>query len=85
MLPDSLQPYAKAAYPALLTLAAVLAQLIVTGEIDRAEVTTALTGLLGAAVTLLVPNAPATHVHEGNPVDDDGKTTLGTEITEEES
>lgn len=80
MLPDSLAPYAKAVAPALLTLIAVVGQLIATGEFDRAETATAVTGALGALVTLLVANGPVVHHHEGEPPDDDGTTTLGTPV-----
>ena len=56
MLPASLQPYAKAASPAILTLIAVVGHWIATGEFDRAETATAVTGGLSALVSYLVPN-----------------------------
>jgi hypothetical protein len=37
----------------------VAIQWAVTGEFDRAELVTALTGLSAAVITYLVPNAPA--------------------------
>jgi hypothetical protein len=77
MLPEALQPYAKAAYPFALTLAAILVQVIVTGEYDKAELTTTLTGLLAALVTLVVPNTAAWEIHESDPVDDNGLTPEG--------
>lgn len=78
MLPESLQPYAKAVYPFVLSLIAVGVQWAVTGSYDRAELATQLTGLLAALVTLLVPNGAAVHFEGGDPPDDDGRTTLGT-------
>lgn len=62
MLPASLQPYAKAVVPFVLSLIAALGQFLVTGEFDRAELVTALTGSLTSLVTLLVPN---TKPHSG--------------------
>jgi hypothetical protein len=56
LLPLSLQPYAKAVIPTVLTVSALAVQWAATGEFDKAEFTTALTGLIGAAVTFLVPN-----------------------------
>ena len=42
-------------------------------------------GVLGAAVlAFTVPNGPAVHHHEGEPVDDDGLTTLGNPADAEE-
>jgi VIT1/CCC1 family predicted Fe2+/Mn2+ transporter len=52
--------YAKAIVPAVATILAVAIQWAVTGEFDRAELATALTGLLAAVVTYVVPNTPPT-------------------------
>lgn len=82
MLPESLQGYAKAAYPALLTLIGVIGQVIATGEFDRAEFATVVTGLLAAGVSFLVPNTAEVHVHEGDPPDDESTTTLGTNVAD---
>lgn len=59
LLPAGLQPLAKAVWPAIGTLAAVAVQWIATGEFDRAELTTAITGLVAALVTYGVPNRSA--------------------------
>lgn len=58
-MPASLRPYAKAVLPFALTLIAVIGQVIATGEFDRAEFATALTGALAALVTYSVRNEPA--------------------------
>ena len=55
-MPDSLRPYAKSVAPFVLTLLAVLSQVIATGEFDRAEFATAVTGALAALVTYTVSN-----------------------------
>lgn len=57
-LPARVRPYAKAFVPAVGTLLAVGVQYVVTGELDRAELTTALTGAGTTLVTLLTPNHP---------------------------
>lgn len=49
-------PFAKAIAPALVTLLAVGIQVVATGEFDRAELATALTGLVAALSSYLVPN-----------------------------
>jgi hypothetical protein len=59
MLPKSLQPYAKAVVPLAASLIAVALQWAITGEYDRAELVTQLTGLGSALLTYLVPNVPA--------------------------
>lgn len=58
MLPKPLQPYAKAAVPFVASLLAVAVQWAVTGEYDRAELVTQITGLGSALLSLLVPNEP---------------------------
>lgn len=58
-MPESLRPYAKAIYPFLLTIVAVLGQWAVTGQLDRPELVTAVTGALSALVTFWVRNEPA--------------------------
>lgn len=55
---NNLKPYLKAIVPFVATILAVALQWAVTGEFDRAEMVTAITGLLASAVTYLVPNAP---------------------------
>lgn len=55
-MPARLRPYAKAVYPFLLTIVAVLGQWAITGELNRPELVTAITGALSALVTLTVPN-----------------------------
>ena len=49
--------FAKALVPAAGTALAVGIQWVASGEFDRAELATALTGLSAAAITYLVPNA----------------------------
>lgn len=56
MLPESLRPYAKAVAPALVTLIAIVGQVIATGEFDRAEFATAVTGALTSLLAYAVPN-----------------------------
>lgn len=51
-----MKPYMKAVAPALMTVVAVLIQVIVTGEYDRAELTTTLTGLAAATLSYFVRN-----------------------------
>jgi hypothetical protein len=55
-LPARLQPYAKAVLPFVIAAAAVVVQWAITGEFDRAELVTAITGAGAALVTLLAPN-----------------------------
>jgi len=55
-LPARAQPYAKALVPAVGTMLAVGVQYVATGELDRAELTTALTGFGTTIATLLTPN-----------------------------
>lgn len=52
-------PYLKAIVPAVGTVLAVGIQWIATGTFTHAELATALTGLLAATLTYLVPNGPA--------------------------
>lgn len=54
-----MRPYLKAVLPALLTLIAVGVQWAVTGEFDRAELVTTLTGLGSSLLTFYVRNEPA--------------------------
>lgn len=56
LLPLRWRPYAKAAWPAIGTVVAILVQWIATGEFDRSEFVTALTGLPAALLTFSVPN-----------------------------
>lgn len=58
LLPRPLQPYAKATYPALTALAAAGASWVATGNLDTAEIRTAVGGLALALITLGVPNRP---------------------------
>ena len=58
-MPDGMQRYAKALVPALLTCAGVAVHLLVTGDWDTDAWRIALAGLGSAAITLLIPNAPA--------------------------
>lgn len=53
---NALRPYLKAVAPALLTVTAVAVQWIVTGEYDRAELVTTITGLASATLTYFVRN-----------------------------
>jgi hypothetical protein len=55
---NALRPYLKAVVPFVLTIIAVCAQWFVTGEFDKAEFATALTGALSALVTYAVSNEP---------------------------
>lgn len=54
----SWRAFAKAIVPAAGTVAALGIEWLATGAFDRAELATALTGLLSAVVVYLVPNAP---------------------------
>lgn len=54
-----MKPYLKAVVPFVGTLVAVAVQWIVTSEFDKAEVATAITGILASAVTYFVPNEPS--------------------------
>lgn len=56
VLPTKLQPYAKAVYPAAITIAGAGASWIATGGLDVSEIRTAIGGGLLALVTLGVPN-----------------------------
>lgn len=55
-LPAPVRPYAKAFIPFVGTLVAVGVQYATTGEYDRAELTTTLTGMGAALMTFLFPN-----------------------------
>lgn len=66
LLPARLQPYAKAALPFLATLAAIAVQWIATGEYDRAELTTTITGLGTTLLAFAVPNLPPA-AHDAKP------------------
>ena len=57
-MPASLRPYAKSVAPFVLTLIAAAGQWIGTGEFDRAEFATAITGALAALVSYTVRNEP---------------------------
>ena len=57
MLPRGLNRFAKAILPAAITLIAVIQQLVATGEFDKTETATAITGIAGALITYRVPNA----------------------------
>lgn len=59
LLPKPLQPLAKAVYPAAAAIVAVGAQWAATGAFDRAELSTAVTGLGAALLTYLLPNQPS--------------------------
>src|SRR5262249_19071345 len=61
LLPPSLRPFAKAVIPAVGTLIAVGIQYLSTGEFDRAEMTTAITGLSTALVAFLATNHSPLH------------------------
>lgn len=50
--------YLKAIVPAVGTVLAVLVQWLASGQFGRAELATALTGLIAASVIYFVPNAP---------------------------
>lgn len=52
------QNFAKALVPAGAAVLGVGIQWVATGEFDRAELATALTGLVSAVAVYLVPNAP---------------------------
>lgn len=56
LLPAKLQPFAKAIIPALVTLIAVVAQIVATHGVDPEALTTAISGLVLSVVTFLVPN-----------------------------
>lgn len=56
LLPAPLQPYAKAAWPAVITAVGVGVSWVSTGNLDVAEIRAAIGGGLLALVTLGVPN-----------------------------
>lgn len=56
LLPARLQPYAKAVYPALGAIVAVAVQWVATGEFDRAEFATAVSGVAAALLAYAPPN-----------------------------
>jgi hypothetical protein len=66
LLPPALRPFAKAILPALGTVIAIGIQYGTTGEFDRAEMTTAITGLSTALVAFLATN----HTHLQDEPDD---------------
>jgi len=57
MLPKSLQPFAKAIAPAVLTIAGVLIDWLANGSFDKQTLTIAVTGLVTSVVVYFVPNA----------------------------
>jgi hypothetical protein len=59
LLPARLQPFAKAVYPALIALVAVVVQIASSGSIDGPALSTAVGGLVLTVVTFLVPNQSA--------------------------
>lgn len=60
MLPPFLRPYAKAVTPAAATIVTVAAQWIATGDLNAAELRTAVEGALLALVAFAFPNVSAT-------------------------
>jgi hypothetical protein len=56
LLPKRLQPYAKAAWPAIISVVAAAVSWVATGNLDLSEIRTAIGGGLLALVTLGVPN-----------------------------
>lgn len=54
----TLKPYLKAVVPALATLIGVAGQWVATGEFDRAETATAITGGLTSLLAFAVRNEP---------------------------
>lgn len=56
LLPVKLQDRAKAIYPALGTLVATGAHWASTGEFDRVELVTIVTGMVASLLTYSVPN-----------------------------
>lgn len=59
LLPASLQPFAKAIYPALSTVIAVVVEWISTGVYNQMELTTSIAGLASAVLVYLIPNRNA--------------------------
>jgi hypothetical protein len=57
-LPAAWQPFAKAIMPAILTLIAASIDWLIQGTFNRQTTAIAITGLIAAIVTYLVPNAP---------------------------
>lgn len=56
LLPEGLRARAKSVYPALGTLIATGSQWAVTGEFDRVELVTIITGMAASLLTYTVPN-----------------------------
>lgn len=59
LLPASLRDRAKAAWPMIGTAVGTGVQWAATGEFDRAELVTAITGAAAAILVYAVPNKPA--------------------------
>lgn len=56
LLPSSLQPYAKALVPGVLTAGGVLGNLAATGTLDTEALCLSLVGLATTALTFVLPN-----------------------------
>jgi hypothetical protein len=56
LLPARLQPYAKAVYPAIITIVGVLVAAVQTGVLDTKTITVAAGGAAYTLITFGVPN-----------------------------
>jgi hypothetical protein len=53
--------FAKAIVPAALSLAAAIVNGLASGHVDAATINICVVGLIGSAITYLIPNKPTTH------------------------
>lgn len=56
LLPAELQPYAKAVYPGIITIAGTLYAAVQTGVLDTVTILTAVGGMAYTLITFGVPN-----------------------------
>lgn len=82
LLPERVQPYAKAVYPFVSSLVVSGVLWVTTGTYDDTNLTLNLTGIGMAFLTFLVPNGAAVHVHGADSLEDDSTTTLDTPMDE---
>lgn len=80
VLPLSLRPYAKCLYPFLLALGTAVASWIISGDFNGNEVRAAGGGAVLSLVTFLVPNGATFTQFKKDSEEDDGVTTLGTDL-----
>lgn len=62
---QKLRPFLKAITPAVLTVIAVLVDWLILGKFEKQTLAIAITGLVSAVITYLVPNTPKTVLPTG--------------------